>query len=107
MKFTLKGRIIISVNYSLQDQQLKVKVKDTGVGIKPDEKAKLFTLFGKLESAETINTKGIGLGLSICKKIVEACGGQIYLDHDYILGASFVFTMKANLEGHKVVQIKP
>ncbi len=41
------------------------------------ERAKLFTLFGKLDAAKKINTQGIGLGLNICKKIVEAYGGNI------------------------------
>ena len=43
-----------------------------------------------------MNTKGIGLGLNICKKIVEACGGEIYLDDQYTLGASFNFCIRCN-----------
>jgi signal transduction histidine kinase len=46
---------------------LKLIVKDTGIGIKNEEKRKLFTLFGKLETTAKINTSGIGLGLNICK----------------------------------------
>jgi len=46
---------------------LVVSVADTGVGIKHEDRAKLFTMFGKLEATNHINTSGIGLGLSICK----------------------------------------
>ena len=74
---------------------LHFSVKDTGVGIKEEERAKLFTLFGKLESSSQLNTNGIGLGLNICKKIIEACGGSIYLEQSYNDGSCFCFTIKA------------
>lgn len=57
-----------------------VSVSDTGIGIKEEDRKKLFCLFGKLETTAGINTSGIGLGLSICKKIVEVFDGGIYLD---------------------------
>lgn len=83
LKFTIQGQIALSLAYDRFHKHIKIQVKDTGVGIKQEEKAKLFTLFGKLESSQTLNTKGIGLGLNISKKIVEACGGIIYLDDSY------------------------
>lgn len=80
LKFTIEGSITIVFNFNSHLSLLVIKVKDTGIGIKYSERDKLFTLFGKLESSPTLNAKGIGLGLNICKKIVEACGGNIYLD---------------------------
>ena len=68
-------------------------MKDTGLGIKEEDKNKLFSLFGKLECSANINTNGIGLGLNICKKIVSAFDGEIYLDKSDV-GASFSFTIK-------------
>jgi len=50
-------------------------VKDSGCGIKKDDQKKLFKLFGFLDSTKEINTKGIGLGLHISKKIVDEFGG--------------------------------
>lgn len=73
---------------------LKVSVSDTGIGISEDDRKKLFQLFGKLEETASINTSGIGLGLSICKKIVEAFDGEIYVDNDYTGGAKFTFIIK-------------
>ena len=76
-----------------------MRVKDTGIGIKPEDKDKLFTLFGKLEATSEMNTSGIGLGLSICMKIVQAFSGNIYLDDSQDdVGTSFVFTIKCNSE---------
>ena len=74
------------------------KVRDTGVGVQKEDEEKLFKLFGKLETTQQINTQGIGLGLNICKKIVEECGGSIFLESDYKEGASFCFTMEAKVQ---------
>jgi len=56
---------------------IKVSVKDTGVGIKTEDLPKLFRLFGFLTSSQKLNTKGIGLGLFICKKISQVFGGDV------------------------------
>ena len=69
-------------------------MEDTGFGVKPENQDKLFTLFGKLDSTKKLNTKGIGLGLNICKKIVQACGGEIHYDKAYKDGACFEFDIQ-------------
>jgi K+-sensing histidine kinase KdpD len=56
-----------------------VTVCDSGIGIKNEDRMKIFQMFGKLEATAKINTTGVGLGLSICKKIVEGLEGKIYL----------------------------
>lgn len=48
------------------EKYLQFKVQDTGIGIKQEDRSKIFTMFGKLESTAKMNTSGIGLGLSIC-----------------------------------------
>ena len=73
---------------------LKVTVKDTGIGINQNDKSKLFTLFGKLDDTAKINTSGVGLGLSICMKIVHVYGGTIYLEDSNEKGSAFTFTIK-------------
>jgi len=50
---------------------LEIIVKDTGVGIQEENLNKLFKLFGFLDATKELNTSGIGLGLHICKMIVE------------------------------------
>lgn len=54
-----------------------MSVVDTGVGIKEEDVPKLFNLFGFLESSKQINSKGIGLGLHISKKITRMFNGDI------------------------------
>eukprot|EP00347_Sterkiella_histriomuscorum_P000376 403376099 len=71
LKFTFQGYIKVIANYDESEQILLVSVQDTGIGIQKEDRAKLFQLFGKLEKTAQINTSGIGLGLSICKTIVE------------------------------------
>ncbi|CDW83581.1 multi-sensor hybrid histidine kinase [Stylonychia lemnae] len=95
LKFTLQGSIKILSKYEQSQKTLFVTVKDTGIGVNDEDEIKLFKLFGKLESSQALNTKGIGLGLNICSKIVEACGGEIHLDHEYKEGASFQFSILA------------
>jgi signal transduction histidine kinase len=61
---------------------LQLIVRDTGIGIKNEDKGKIFQMLGKLEATANINTSGIGLGLSTCKKIAEALNGEIFLLDD-------------------------
>jgi signal transduction histidine kinase len=74
-------------------------VKDSGIGISRVDQSKLFRLFGKLSGTDSAskNTSGIGLGLSICKKIVESFGGRINVQSEGVpgLGSSFTFNVKA------------
>ena len=59
-------------------------VRDSGIGIKDEDKSKVFKMLGKLEATANINTSGVGLGLSTCKKIAEALGGSIFIIEDKI-----------------------
>ena len=73
---------------------LEVQVKDTGMGIKDEDKSKLFKLFGFISTTEDVNTRGIGLGLSISKKIVEKYGGEIGFKSEWGVGSTFAFKFK-------------
>ena len=78
LKFTFKGKIIIRASPlfipELKSWALLISVRDTGIGISEEDQKKLFRWFGKLEKTG-LNSHGIGLGLMICKSIVEAAGG--------------------------------
>ena len=66
LKFTEQGFIYLAVSYShWPENLLTIEVKDSGVGIAPEEMPKLFTRFGKLLRTASINHEGIGLGLNI------------------------------------------
>ena len=67
---------------------------DTGKGIAHDEMDRLFNMFGKLKRTAEQNSEGIGLGLMICKQLVEINGGTIKVDSKGIdKGSVFQFTM--------------
>ena len=97
LKFTMKGEIRVILSHFWKENNelfIKMSVADTGIGIRQEDKAKLFQLFGKIENTASKNTSGIGLGLSICKKIVTAFGGTIFLDESPLSGTCFTFTIK-------------
>ncbi len=80
LKFTFQGSISLKLGIAYNSEgfsQLLIIVKDTGIGIKAEDRSKIFQLLGKLESSASINTSGVGLGLSTCKKIIEALEGTI------------------------------
>ena len=70
---------------------IEIIVKDTGVGIKKENLKKLFKLFGFLDVTKELNTNGIGLGLHICKMIVEQFGGLITCKSKWGEGTQFIF----------------
>ena len=98
LKFTHKGHIQIKAAYDYYEELLQVKIIDSGKGIKFDEMKKLFTLFGKIERTEDSNTEGIGMGLTICQKILMSCGGKIEVHSDgENLGTTFFFCIPMSL----------
>jgi signal transduction histidine kinase len=96
LKFTYEGSIKVFLSYCQNTEFLKITVKDTGIGIRQQDREKLFKLFGKLESTATMNSTGIGLGLNICMKIIEELGGYLVLDEFDGVGSSFTLTIKCH-----------
>jgi PAS domain S-box-containing protein len=68
---------------------LEIAIQDTGLGIKPEDIPKLFQTFSRLESVYTKESKGIGVGLSLTKQLVEMHGGNIRVESEYGHGSSF------------------
>ena len=69
-------------------------MKDTGIGIRDSECSKLFNMFSRLPSGSQIDRNGIGLGLTICKNIVEQYGGEIGVSSVYGEGSTFSFSLR-------------
>ena len=94
MKFTQSGFIKhrIQLSTSMHDC-VTIMVSDTGIGIKEEDQAKLFTEFGRLDDEHGLNQNGIGLGLSICKRIVGLLGPfeYVYLQSSLGMGCSLGF----------------
>lgn len=91
IKYTVKGGILIAV--FTEGNKVKVAIKDTGVGIDPQEMGKLFAKFSRTKDANKTNVVGTGLGLYIAKKMVEAHQGDIKVDSDG-LGKGTTFTIE-------------
>jgi len=99
IKFTPEGgkiRLAISlINETDGYCELCISVTDDGIGISPEQQTNLFRAFEQAESGTSRNYGGTGLGLVICKRIIELMGGRIWVESELGKGARFVFTIKA------------
>ena len=92
VKFTGSGGAI-EVRLRTDTEGLRVEVEDSGVGIPHDEIETLFQKYRQVKSLTVPAQEGTGLGLVICKMIVEAHGGKIWADSEEGKGATFTFTL--------------
>ncbi|MCL1828188.1 MAG: response regulator [Oscillospiraceae bacterium] len=74
--------------------EIKIAVTDTGIGIGPEQQAKLFRSFQQAETGTSRKYGGTGLGLAISKSIVEKMDGRIWIESEQGKGATFAFTVK-------------
>ncbi len=91
IKYTPKGEI--RVKAVKRNGFIRFEVKDTGIGIPKTFHEKIFTPFFQIDSPLTRKAKGSGLGLSICKIIVEKLGGKIWFKSEEGKGTTFYFTL--------------
>ena len=97
-KFTEQGEIVIAVRVkglSNEGCELLFEVADSGIGIPMEKRDRLFDAFQQADSSTTRRYGGTGLGLTICRKIVEMLGGEIWIDPEYHVGSKFCFTIRA------------
>jgi signal transduction histidine kinase/DNA-binding response OmpR family regulator len=92
VKFTRHGEISVRV-IAPDSGHLRFEVKDTGLGISPETKARLFQAFTQADSSTARRFGGTGLGLSISKTLVELMDGEIGVDSEIGLGATFWFNL--------------
>jgi signal transduction histidine kinase len=88
------GRIIITAREPKDDESVVYfLVEDNGIGISPDKVDNLFQKFYQIDTTATRKHGGTGLGLVICKGIIEAHGGSIWIDKSYTNGLRIIFTI--------------
>lgn len=92
IKFSFPGSAV-EVAAGLKDGAALVCVKDSGQGIAEDELHKLFQPFSRTSTQSTAGEMNTGLGLAICKKIIESHGGKIWAESAVKKGTSFYFTL--------------
>ena len=74
---------------------IQIEVQDSGIGISPEQQAKLFSAFVQAETHTSRKFGGTGLGLALSKSFVEMMGGKIWIESEMGKGATFAFTIKA------------
>jgi PAS domain S-box-containing protein len=95
VKFTEHGEVVVSV--ALEERvsdrvKVRFSVRDSGIGMTPEQTARLFQAFSQADASTTRKYGGTGLGLSISKRLVEMMGGEIWAESNYGAGSTFLFT---------------
>ncbi|MBT8367001.1 MAG: response regulator, partial [Deltaproteobacteria bacterium] len=102
VKFTERGEIVLMTKIkSKSDSEitLQFSMRDTGIGMTEEQKAKLFQAFSQADTSTTRKYGGTGLGLTISKRLVNMMGGDIWVKSELGKGTTFSFTAKFGLGG--------
>jgi signal transduction histidine kinase/CheY-like chemotaxis protein len=101
VKYSEKGHVGLSIIADKRDDKqvwLRISVSDTGKGIKPEDQAKLFDEFVKVDVKKNQGIEGTGLGLAITKNLCIAMGGDISMESEYGKGSVFTVLIPQNIE---------
>jgi len=101
LKFSRGGDVALRVRTLSQGEteaELQFSVSGQGIGITREQQDKLFTAFTQADASTTRRYGGTGLGLTICKRLVEMMGGRIWLESEYGRGSHFHFTVRLSVQ---------
>ena len=108
LKFTHEGEVIVRVmldNLEGQHVILNLSVSDTGIGLSEAHKEALFSAFSQAEPSHSRQFGGSGLGLTICRQLIERMGGEIEVESELGKGTTFSFTLP--MLAHKATERPP
>lgn len=97
IKFTERGSV--KIECEPEEDNVTIRVIDTGIGIKKEDMETIFQAFRQIDSGMTRKYEGTGLGLSICKRLVELMGGQIRVTSVWGSGSTFSFSLPKKRKG--------
>ncbi len=83
----------ITISYAIENQQLRLSVQDTGIGISQKDQERIFERFYRVDKARSRHSGGTGLGLAIVQNYTELLGGKIAIDSHLGLGTTFTITL--------------
>ncbi|WP_256009388.1 PAS domain-containing protein [Desertivirga xinjiangensis] len=92
IKYSPNGKQV-TVTCELEDGKVKVSVRDEGIGVKPEDQAKIFDRYYRIERDDTRHISGFGIGLYLSAEIVRRHDGQIWVESESGKGSTFCFTL--------------
>ncbi|OHD81735.1 MAG: hypothetical protein A2355_07520, partial [Spirochaetes bacterium RIFOXYB1_FULL_32_8] len=110
IKFTDQGSVFLRIQKKLKNNvaMLHFSIEDTGLGISPEKMSLLFEKFTQIENKNTKKYKGSGLGLVICKSLVELMGGTIHVSSRLSQGSTFSFEIPliedTNIQDNEIIE---
>lgn len=93
VKFTNEGEIVVRLSLKKKDAMIEVCIEDSGIGIKAEDLLMLFQPFKQVETGYARNYEGSGLGLALCKTIINSHEGEIWAESTFGKGSRFIFTL--------------
>ena len=105
IKFTADGEIVVSTDLMSKNKDtvtLQFAVRDTGIGMTAEQAANLFQPFTQADSSTTRKYGGTGLGLTICKRLVEMMQGHIWVESELGQGSKFIFNAVFGLASQQI-----
>ena len=100
VKYTESGGFMFKINVEAFDGDycdMRISVKDSGIGIKPEDMERLFSRYERLDEEKNIAVQGTGLGLDISRHFVEMMGGKIWCESVYGEGSEFIVTLRQKI----------
>jgi len=105
IKFTNSGTVELNIE-RVYDNRYRFNITDTGIGIKDEDKDKLFLSFTQADTGTTRKYGGTGLGLAIAKELIELMNGKIWIESEYGKGSSFIFDIELHSVDEQDIQKK-
>ncbi|MCR5773686.1 MAG: response regulator [Lachnospiraceae bacterium] len=100
VKYTAEGGFVLRVDVTEREQDhcgLRISVKDTGIGVKPEDLDKLFTAYERLDEEKNSGIQGTGLGLDISRRFAGLMDGKLWCESVYGEGSEFILTLKQKI----------